>query len=190
MLVKAAIAIIVAIVGLVSAAPTATTGNHPSRSHHLTGVTHTVVAGKGGLRFDPDNIVAETGDVVEWHFLAANHSVAQSSFLEPCEPLLDRFGEQVGFFGGFNFATQVGIQAPDVFQIVIKDTRPIWFYCPQLQGKHCKNGMTGVVNQNFDNQDFSLRVHREKATQVDNIIIPNYELGGQILSNPNPNGGF
>lgn len=49
----------------VSAAPTATTGNQPSGTVALTGVTHSVVAGLGGLRFDPANVVAEAGDVVQ-----------------------------------------------------------------------------------------------------------------------------
>jgi hypothetical protein len=48
----------------VSAAPTKTYCDAPTPVKH-TGVTHTVVAGRGGLRFDPDNVVAEIGDVVE-----------------------------------------------------------------------------------------------------------------------------
>lgn len=183
-------ATILSAAALASAAPTSTTGSTlPSRTNHLTGATHTVVAGKGGNKFDPDNIVAEIGDVVEWHFLPRNHSVAQSSFFEPCKPLEDTKGEQVGFFADFNFATNEG-QSDHVFQIVVEDKKPIWFYCPQLQGEHCKVGMVGVVNQNFDNQDFSLRVHRENAAKVDEIIIPDYQQGGYVIPNPNPLGGF
>ena len=68
-----------------SAAPMCTTALEPSKTLALTGVTHFVTAGSN-LRFDPENIVAETGDIVEWHFLARNHSVAQSSFDRPCVP--------------------------------------------------------------------------------------------------------
>ena len=46
------------------AAPTSTTNSTPSKTA-LTGVTHSVVAGLGGLHFDPENIVAEIGDIVE-----------------------------------------------------------------------------------------------------------------------------
>lgn len=170
----------------VSAAPASkTVRSIPDKTVTLTGVTHSVNAGLGGLRFDPDNVVAEVGDVVEWHFLPANHTVAQSSFGEPCEPLADG----TGFFAGFNFATTAG-QAPDVFQIVVEDSKPIWYYCAQQKGSHCQMGMVGVINQNFDNQDFSLRRHKELAALTGVSVIPPVQQGGSVIPNPNPNGGF
>ncbi|KAJ2896631.1 hypothetical protein MKZ38_005389 [Zalerion maritima] len=186
---KSIVATLLSAAALVSAAPTPTNGTVATTTYHLTGVTHTVVAGKGGLKFDPDNVVAEIGDVVEWHYLPANHAVAQSSFFDPCKPLEDASGKQVGFFSDFNFATSEG-QSDKVFQVVVEDKKPTWFYCPQLKGEHCKNGMVGVINQNFDNQAFSLRAHREAAAKVDEIIIPDYQQGGYVIPNPNPNGGF
>ncbi|KAF4336801.1 plastocyanin-like domain protein [Fusarium beomiforme] len=170
----------------VSAAPASkTVRSIPDKTVTLTGVTHSVNAGLGGLRFDPDNVVAEVGDVVEWHFLPKNHTVAQSSFAEPCQPLADGSG----FFAGFNFPTKEG-QAPDVFQIVVEDSKPIWYYCAQQMGNHCQNGMVGVINQNFDNQDFSLRRHKELAAETVKSVIPPVEQGGKVIPNPNPNGGF
>lgn len=169
----------------VSAAPTTTSKDLPSRTYELTGVTHSVVAGLGGLRFDPDNVVAEVGDVVEWHFLPRNHSIAQSSFADPCVPLADG----TSFFSGFNFFTAEG-QADDVFQIVVEDTKPIWYYCAQTAMSHCQAGMNGVINQNFDNQDFSLRKYREVAALTGTSVVPAYEQGGAVIPNPNPNGGF
>ncbi|KAI6758788.1 hypothetical protein HG530_011028 [Fusarium avenaceum] len=167
----------------VSAAPASkTTRGYPDKTVTLTGVTHSVNAGLGGLRFDPDNVVAEIGDIVEWHFLPMNHSIAQSSFGEPCEPLADG----TGFFAGFNFATKEG-QAPDVFQLTVEDKKPIWYYCPQQKGNHCQAGMVGVINQNFDNQDFSLRRHKELAALTGVSVIPPVEQGGEVGPNPNPN---
>jgi plastocyanin len=78
------------------AAPTGTTSSTPSKTVSLTGVTHSVVAGLGGLHFDPENIVADPGDIVEWHYLPKNHSVAQSSFAAPCAPINNN-----AFFSGF-----------------------------------------------------------------------------------------
>jgi plastocyanin len=78
------------------AAPTGTTSATPSKTVSLTGITHTVVAGLAGLHFDPENIVAGVGDIVEWHYLPKNHSVAQSSFGSPCAPINDN-----AFFSGF-----------------------------------------------------------------------------------------
>lgn len=61
-----------AVLAVVSAAPTGTTPEKVSRTVTLTGVTHSVVAGLGGLHFDPENVVAQVGDVVEWHYLPKN----------------------------------------------------------------------------------------------------------------------
>lgn len=171
---------------LIAAAPTTTNQDLPSRTVPLTGVTHSVVAGLGGLRFDPDNVVAEVGDLIEWHFLPKNHSIAQSNFANPCRPLADGSG----FFSGFKFVTQEG-QAPDVFRVVVEDdSKPIWYYCAQQVGNHCQAGMSGVVNQNFDNQDFSLRRYKEVAALSGTSIIPAVVQGGETIPNPNPLGGF
>ncbi|PNY28459.1 Uncharacterized protein TCAP_01617 [Tolypocladium capitatum] len=167
----------------ISAAPTATTAEEASNTVTLTGVTHSVIAGLGHSLFDPDNVVADIGDVVEWHFLPQNHSIAQSNFAEPCQPLSDG----TSFFSGFNFVTQQN-QAPDVFQIVVKDKNPIWYYCPgQI---HCQEGMVGVINQQFDNPDFSLSKYKELAAETRISIVPPVQQGGDVIANPNPLGGF
>ncbi|KAK0701215.1 hypothetical protein B0T21DRAFT_379160 [Apiosordaria backusii] len=173
-----------AALGLVSAAPTDNSYN-PTKTYSSPRTTHTVVAGRGGrLIFDPDNIVAEVGSIVEFHFNPLNHSVVESSFGKPCQPK-----DANSFFGGF-FPVRQG-QSDEVFQIEVKDTRPIWFYCAQNNGVHCQSGMTGVVNQNFDRQEFSLRAHRELAAKVQEPsgVQANIQ-GGWRIPNPNPLGGF
>ncbi|TWU71621.1 hypothetical protein ED733_001159 [Metarhizium rileyi] len=169
----------------VPAAPSNTTPDVITTTTALTGVTHSVVAGLGGLRFDPDNVVAEVGDVVEWHFLPVNHSLVQSSFAEPCSPLADG----TGFFPGFEFATRQG-QAPNVFQLEIVDKDTIWYYCPQNTGRHCQQGMAGVINQNFDNPEVSLRRYKELAALTASSVVPPVNHVGRVIPNPNPNGGF
>ncbi|KAK4171668.1 hypothetical protein QBC36DRAFT_339526 [Triangularia setosa] len=173
-----------AALGFVAAAPTDNTYN-PTKTSSSPRTTHTVVAGRGGrLIFGPDNIVAEVGSIVEFHFNPLNHSVVESSFGKPCQPK-----DADSFFGGF-FPIRQG-QSDEVFQIEVKDTRPIWFYCAQNNGAHCQSGMTGVVNQNFDCQEFSLRAHRELATKVQEPggVQANIQ-GGWRIPNPNPLGGF
>jgi plastocyanin len=98
--------------------------------------THTVVAGRPGLRFDPDNIVATPGSIIEFHFLPANHSVVESSFASPCVPK-----DAASFYSGFfpiaqNLDSSVA-QSSEVFQIEIQDDKPIWFYYAQEKGRHC-----------------------------------------------------
>lgn len=174
-----------AFAGLALAGPTRTRNRLPSRTVPLTGVTHSVVAGLGAaLVFDPDNVVAEVGDVVEWHFLPKNHSVAQSSFAEPCAPDAQA---PLSFFSGFQ-PTPAG-QAPDVFQVVVEDTAPIWYYCAQTVGNHCQMGMAGVINQNFDSAN-TLAAYKANAAKTGVSVVPPVVQGGLVLPNPNPNGGF
>jgi plastocyanin len=173
-----------------TAAPTSTTGTKtPSRTVPLTGVTHTVAAGRGALSFEPNNIFAQIGDVVEWHFAPRNHSVAQSSFGQPCKPLTDATGAETGFFSGFNFFVTEG-QSKDVFQIVVEDTKPIWFYCAQTDRSHCQSGMTGVINQNVNSPN-TLTAYNALAKVSGVSVSPAVQqpVGG-VIPNPNPLAGF
>lgn len=189
--------VLAGVLSLASAAPaTTTTGNNlPSRTLFQTGVTHTVVAGRGGaLVFDPENVVAEVGDVIEWHFLPRNHSVAQSSFGEPCVPL--KGDQPVGFFSGFQpveaDAAGQQQQAPNVFQVVVPQTEtPIWYYCAQTVGDHCQKGMAGVINQDFDSAN-TLAVYKENAKGTGVSVVPAGGVSppGSVIPNPNPQGGF
>ncbi|KAI1854864.1 hypothetical protein JX265_002503 [Neoarthrinium moseri] len=171
----------------ITAAPTATTGsNIPARTLPRTGVTHTIAAGRGALSFEPANVVAQKGEVIEWHFAPKNHSVAQSSFGNPCNPLEDG----TGFFAGFNFRTD-NVQADNVFQLVIEDpTKPIWYYCPQTEGDHCQKGMVGVINQNFNSNDATLAKYRAKAAESGHSVVPSVEQGGKVIPVPDPLAGF
>ena len=163
------------------AAPTATTPDEVTNTYSLTGVTHSVTAGFNGLNFEPNNVVAQVGDIIQWEFLPANHSVAQSNFANPCKPLNDGSS----FFPGFVFATKVG-KSDSVFQLVVESEETIWYYCPQTKGNHCQMGMVGVINQNFNNPAVSLAKHKELAAKTGTSIVP-YEIqGGKVLRNPNP----
>jgi len=179
------LAILAAALSVVSAAPTST-GTTPevaSKTHAQPRVTHSVVAGRGGLKFDPDNIVAEIGDVVEFHFTPRNHSVVESSFAKPCQPK-----DATSFFSGF-FPVTEG-QSSEVFQIFVKDKTPVWFYCAQNIGNHCNSGMTGVINQRFDSAA-TLSVHRDLArARVAPAEVQPYIQGGARIANPNPLSGF
>ncbi|KAG9192431.1 hypothetical protein G6011_11165 [Alternaria panax] len=133
----------------------------PAQLIRSTGVTHRVFAGSttanNGLHFEPENVVAEPGDLMEFHFLPKAHTFVQSSFDKPCEPL----GGDSAIFSGFNFNTTVG-EAPNVFTFMVLDKNPIWYYCSQTNGNHCQKGMSGVINQNF-NSDKTLARYKENA---------------------------
>lgn len=148
-----------------------------------TGVVHRIFAGSrvenNGLHFEPQNVVAEVGDMVEFHFLPKNHTVVQSSFDKPCAPL------DGGVFSGFNFATAEG-EADNVFTLIVRDKNPFWYYCSQPNGMHCQAGMSGVINQNFNDNDKTLAKYKEaavKATLVQPSADINESRGGYIMAN-------
>jgi plastocyanin len=55
---------------------------------------------EGVLIFEPEIVTASLKDVINFHFYPINHSVAQSSFEKPCEPLEGGVG-QLPIFSGF-----------------------------------------------------------------------------------------
>jgi plastocyanin len=99
--------------------------------------TFEVKVGNNGLNFDPDTLVASPGDLIHFHFYSSNHSVAQSSFDKPCEPI------DGGIFSGF-FTASGKDESSEVFSMRLNSTDPLWLYCSS--GEHCKGGQSMVVN--------------------------------------------
>ncbi|KZT59813.1 hypothetical protein CALCODRAFT_408225, partial [Calocera cornea HHB12733] len=86
----------------------------------------------GVLRYIPYAINASVGDTISWQWHAGPHTVTKSSEATPCNKTLDNpfaSGQQNASF---------------VFNQVINDTSPIFYYCG-VPG-HCEKGMFGIVN--------------------------------------------
>ena len=119
---------------------------------------------KGDLTFEPNNLQVPAGDMVQFHFYpkvsatryahltrsrgliesaAQNHSVVQSTFDQPCEPINNNNASVTGFFSGFMPVKPDAAMMPS-YTIMVNDTKPIWYYCSQ--GKHCQQKMVGVIN--------------------------------------------
>jgi len=100
--------------------------------------------GTPGLKFDPQQITAQKGDVVNFMFSGGNHTVTQSSFANPCAWQFNTATSQNGFNSGFvpyNASTgQIGVYSLEVTQT----ETPIWFFCGRPP--HCKGGMYGAIN--------------------------------------------
>ncbi|WVQ69058.1 uncharacterized protein L199_007270 [Kwoniella botswanensis] len=105
--------------------------------------THTVnVASNKSLTFEPSEVKAELGDIIEFRFLAGNHTVTQSTFASPCTN------------AGFNSGQIPGNpDSPTSYSILVNDTKPIWVYC--ATGQHCQNGMVMAVNAPTSGNTFS-----------------------------------
>lgn len=151
-------------------AATPTTTSSTSRQSAVPGV-QIVNVGQNGLSFTPNTITAAVGSAVEFHFFPPTHSVAQSSFAEPCVPS----SNNTGFWSGLIQAS--GGESSNVFRITINDTNPIWFYC--AVPSHCQGGMTGVINQPTDPNQ-SLSKYNAAATKVANSVEPPTVQGGII----------
>lgn len=92
----------------------------------------------GKLGFNPSNIVEPKGTVVNFVFNPKNHSVVESSFDKPCQPLTDGFSS--GHIPIASSPSNVN------FEYTIEDSVPTWFYCGQPNGNHCQSGMVGAIN--------------------------------------------
>ncbi|KAG9256655.1 uncharacterized protein F5Z01DRAFT_671902 [Emericellopsis atlantica] len=136
------------------AAPTEMPVAHPPEA----AATHTVtVGGPNGLVYEPESLPnVPVGDMIIFEYLAQNHTVTQSTFDLPCDPLA----------GGLDTGHQPNpdnsiVPAPQVaMQVTTSD--PLWFYCKT--GKHCSSGMVFSINPTAEK---SQAIFKEKAMNTD-----------------------
>ncbi|KAI5818428.1 hypothetical protein BZA77DRAFT_243775, partial [Pyronema omphalodes] len=101
--------------------------------------THSIiVGGLNGLLFSPPSIEALPGDILHFTFLSQNHTVTQSTFGQPCIPMIG--GADSGYKPNPNNTV---IPAP-IWEYQVKDTTPTWWFC--AQNSHCGKGMVFAVN--------------------------------------------
>ncbi|KAI0203973.1 hypothetical protein F4808DRAFT_416451 [Astrocystis sublimbata] len=103
---------------------------------------HIDVGFNGELMFNPNNVTELIRTVIEFSYNPANHSIVQSSFDKPCQPIEGRV--EGGFIAPF-VPTQ---QAPSgvTFELTVTNNDPVWFYCAQTKKSHCQAGMVGSIN--------------------------------------------
>jgi plastocyanin len=124
-----------------------TYGSYPGSAAPTSGASTThqvVVGGTGKLYYDPSNITAQVGDVIQFQFQQKNHTVTQSTFSTPCRSLTSTSTSgQIGFDSGF-VPVADGVTTFPTWSFTVNDTAPIWAYCKQ--GNHCGAGMVFSVN--------------------------------------------
>lgn len=98
----------------------------------------------GPIQYFPSTANVSKGSVVTFRFYGVgnNHTVTQSSFSSPCQPLSG------GFDSGFIYVPSGVKSGFPVWNLTITDdSKPIWFYCKQLiPAPHCTSGMVGAIN--------------------------------------------
>jgi len=111
--------------------------------------THQItVGGNGTVTYDPANITAAIGDVVNFVFMSKNHTVTQSLFADPCSQFMNTSiadPTKQNLTSGFMFVPANATTFP-TFAIQITQLAPFWFFCEQTG--HCGKGMVGSINAN------------------------------------------
>ncbi|KAK3985194.1 hypothetical protein QBC44DRAFT_251076 [Cladorrhinum sp. PSN332] len=136
-----------------------------------------VDVGKNGLTFEPNNIIELPRTRVKFSFNPRNHSVVQSSFDNPCQPIGP---------GGFSSGHIPVANSPSgvFFDVIIPDTKPLWFYCGQTNGNHCQSGMVGSINAPAAGErTLAAYVAKAKAAPPPSTIPAFAPLGGTVSVN-------
>ncbi|KAK4186232.1 Cupredoxin [Podospora australis] len=135
------------------------------------------VAQNGSLTFSPNDIKAQPGEFVQFQFLAGNHTVTQSTFDKPCQPV-GMHSNATGFHSGFQpVAASASMGMIPTYTIQINNTAPLWLYC--AQGRHCENGMSMVINAPANNPNRTLANYKALAAQAQTILPGGGATGGQ-----------
>ncbi|GAB1312779.1 Cupredoxin [Madurella fahalii] len=144
------------------------------------------VARDASLTFSPNRISAQPGEFVQFQFLAGNHTVTQSTFDRPCQPIAMN-SNVTGFHSGFlPVAASAAMGMIPTYTIQINSTNPLWVYC--AQGRHCGDGMVMVINEPANNTERTLERYRELAAQAQTVLPGGTPgSGGQTGSTDNPN---
>ncbi|KAF9017010.1 hypothetical protein BDZ89DRAFT_1103869 [Hymenopellis radicata] len=99
----------------------------------------TVLVGENaGLTFNPTSVTAAVGDVINFEFVAKNHTLTQSTFAAPCDY------PSAGIDSGYVPVAANATEHPVWSLTVNNATAPLWFYCAQTG--HCAKGMVFAIN--------------------------------------------
>jgi plastocyanin len=177
---------IVALASLVAmvSAQSSTTDSAASPSGSVAVHVIKATVSEGKPIFDPPEVMAAVGDLIQFQFYPMNHSVVRASFADPCVPIEQSASANgtTGFYSGFMPISSETTMMP-TFSIVVEDTKPIWFYCSQ--GRHCQSGMVGAINPTANRTlaDFTAR-----AAQAPSNISPGQEDVGSGAAPTNGSG--
>ncbi|KIW90040.1 uncharacterized protein Z519_09470 [Cladophialophora bantiana CBS 173.52] len=133
--------------------------------------TFDVNVGQNGFTYSPDTVHAAVGDTVNFHFYPGGHTVTQSPFDTPCQPVS---GNAINS-GVINSNSG---QASTMFSMRVNTTDAIWLYCGQVG--HCATGMAMVINPPSNGNTLAAY---QKAASGQSGQIPSSVFGGVIVAN-------
>lgn len=113
----------------------------------------------GFLQFIPPSVVAQNGSVITLIFSGSpgNHSVTQTSFNDPCQPLSG------GFDSGFVHVPLDTYEGYPTWNLTItNDAISVWFYSAQtVPVLDCPGGMVGSINAPLTGNETFLRFQQD-----------------------------
>lgn len=156
-----------------------------------TAKTIVINVGTPALQFTPASTTAGVGDTLEFHFTNTFHNVVQGDFSTPCAPgSLASTGFDSGPSGPVSHLPQPKLKQltsfqANVFQVTVKDTKPIFYYC--AKPSHCQQGMVGVINPGTD----TLEAYKAAAALTSSSSGGDKVQGGSVVApgNKGPGGG-
>ncbi|KAI1358814.1 Cupredoxin [Xylaria arbuscula] len=163
---------------------TALAGMAAAQKVHVVSVS----SANGTKAFYPDNLSADVGDMIQFQFLAGNHSVVQSNFDNPCIPIQAINSSATGMFSGYmDVAASESTGMIPVYTMEVKAATPVWLYCSQAT--HCQAGMVMVVNENTNaNSTRSLDNFKQIASTATENLDPT-KIDGASSDSGDASGG-
>ncbi|KAF2811662.1 uncharacterized protein BDZ99DRAFT_569648 [Mytilinidion resinicola] len=147
--------------------PTPTGTASPSSTASSEPKVIDVTVNKGSThRFDPEDIQANVGDVISFHFYPTNHSVVKAEYGYPCVPYdyVEPVSKDMFFSGNRPMQAADPVQ---VWNLTLNSTAPVFFYCSALESCN-KQGMLGVINSN---KTMTLDHQRQLALEPDTVQL-------------------
>ncbi|KAH8770391.1 extracellular serine-rich protein [Hyaloscypha sp. PMI_1271] len=164
--------------GATGTAPKATGSAPGTTKSKIIAVTVGSPTVNKSLVFVPADVKANPGDILQFQFSQINHTVTQSTFVEPCQPIQASDPAAAGIHSGFVPVT-AGASTVTTFDVPVNDTKPIFIYC--AQGPHCQLGMVMAVNANGNE---TLAAYKSAAAKAEkNVPAANFK-GGVMGSIP------
>jgi len=133
-----------------------------------------VVGGNNALTFNPETVTAKQGDTIAFQFQSKNHTVTQSTFVNPCTQMTT---PTTGVDSGFLPVPAGSTTFPQWSFTVDNATAPLWFYCKQTG--HCQKGMVFALNPSADK---TFEAYKAKA--LASTATPSGGAGGSAAGSP------
>ncbi|KAF8489785.1 Cupredoxin [Russula emetica] len=137
--------------------------------------TQVEVGANGTFTFNPPSVNASTGDTVTFVFNPKNHTVTQSTFAAPCQPMSN------GVDSDFQPVAANATNVPS-FSVTVNNTQPVWFFCKQTG--HCEEGMVFAINPT-QNKSFDAFQAAAKASSSNGTPASNSSSGSGSGSGSN-----